>query len=124
MLATESEQRLSDLVHSSEIDVIPFEKDFARFLLDLLLRCIVMGMERSFFQRKTLSNTLMWQAKDVLRTQFSRLFTHMIAPGSCLTERLYTLDLLSNEPKIKDILKITVHIGGAVSCAVLTTGLL
>ena len=114
-LASESEQKLSELVNNSQIEIIPFEKDFARFLLDMLLRCIVMGMERSFFQRKTLSNTLMWQAKDVLRTQFSRLFTHMIAPASSLAERLYTLDLMANEPKIKDILKITVHIGGAVS---------
>lgn len=71
--------------------------------------------ERSFFQRKTLSNTLMWQAKDVLRTQYARLLTHLMAPGSTLSERIFTLDLVASEPKMKDILKITVHISGTVS---------
>lgn len=43
-LVSESEQRLAELVDSTQIEVISFEKDFARYMLELLIRSIVMGM--------------------------------------------------------------------------------
>ncbi len=57
----------------------------------------------------------MWQTKDVLRMQFSRLFTHMLHPNEVIHQRLFALDLVANESKCRDLLKLTVHIGGTVS---------
>ncbi len=115
IVQTPQARRLASLIEDGVIEIVSFEHDYARFLLEFLVKGIVSGMERSLFQRKTLSSTIMWQTKDVLRMQFSRLFTHMLHPNEVIHQRLFALDLVANETKCRDLLKLTVHIGGTVS---------
>ena len=46
--------------------------------------------------------------------QFCRLLIHMMSPSMELCQRLFVLDLLCNDPKCKDVLKLTVHINSTV----------
>ncbi len=111
---TPQSRRLTSLVEGSNIEIVSFEHDFARYLIDFLVKGIVAGMERSLFQRKTLSSTIMWQSKDILRMQFSRLFVHMLHPNEVIHQRLFAVDLVTSEPKWRELLKLTVHIGATV----------
>ena len=114
VVETPQARKLASLIEDNAIEIVSFEHDFARFLIEFLVKGILAGMERSLFQRKTLNSTIMWQTKDVLRMQFSRLFTHMLHPNEVLHQRLFALDLVANEIKCRDLLKLTVHIGVTV----------
>ena len=52
----------------------------------------------------------MWQAKDVLRIQFSHLVAHLVASNQALGQRLFVVDLLMQESKCVEVLKLTINI--------------
>ena len=73
--------------------------------------------EKSLFARRaSLSrSTLMFQAKDTVRIELSRLLTYFLSPNTDLPNRLYATELLANESKMAEMLKILVKIDSTVS---------
>jgi hypothetical protein len=51
----------------------------------------------------------------VLHFQFARLISHMMSPSSAVSQRLFVMNVLMNEPAIADVFKHTLGIKGMVS---------
>ncbi len=52
--------------------------------------------------------------QDVLRLQLSRLLTHLLRPDEALPQTLFALELVANDTKCREILKLIIHVESTV----------
>ncbi|XP_064599745.1 lysosomal-trafficking regulator-like [Liolophura sinensis] len=81
-------------------------EEFEKFMFGFLFRSLITTLEKTFFGRK--KNVIMWNAKDLIKSQFGRLLIIMLSPKVTFEQRRFALSSLAADQHFREVLRLVI----------------